>query len=51
MTPRNGHDRGAWPLDDDELDGEPADDERDLATGEGGAIELPLTPDDIAEDD
>ncbi|CAL80671.1 hypothetical protein BRADO7088 [Bradyrhizobium sp. ORS 278] len=50
MTPRNGHDRGLWPLDepDDELS---AEDERDLATGEGGDIELPLTPDDLAEDD
>ncbi|WP_175345359.1 hypothetical protein [Bradyrhizobium sp. ORS 375] len=51
MTPRNGHDRGPWPLDDDAQDGEPIDDERDLATGEGGTIELPLTPDDMAEDD
>ncbi|MGJ4999305.1 hypothetical protein ACQR0Z_33105 [Bradyrhizobium sp. HKCCYLS3077] len=50
MTPRNGHDRGLWPL--DEAEGElPPEDERDLATGEGGDIELPLTPDDLAEDD
>ncbi|NPV23934.1 hypothetical protein [Bradyrhizobium aeschynomenes] len=51
MTPRNGHDRGLWPLEDDERDGEPIDDERDLARGEGGTIELPLSPEEIAEDD
>ncbi len=48
MPPRNGHHRGLEPL--DEPDDE-ADDEHDLATGEGGTIELPLSDDDIAEDD
>ena len=49
MTPRNGHDRGLWPL--EEAEDDPAEDERDLATGEGGTIELPLTLDDLDEDD
>ncbi|WP_257170003.1 hypothetical protein [Bradyrhizobium sp. SRS-191] len=50
MTPRNGHDRGLWPL--EELDEDaPVEEGRDLANGEGGDIELPLTPDDLAEDD
>ncbi|MGJ4886345.1 hypothetical protein [Bradyrhizobium sp. SZCCHNS3051] len=51
MIPRNGHDRGLWPLDADERDGAPIDDERDLATGEGGTIEVPLTDEDIADED
>ncbi|XUM23461.1 hypothetical protein ACRAVF_09095 [Bradyrhizobium oligotrophicum S58] len=50
MTPRNGHDRGPWPLDEPAKE-VPMDDERDLATGEGGTIEVPLTDDDIANDD
>ncbi|MGJ5091901.1 hypothetical protein ACQR18_07465 [Bradyrhizobium oligotrophicum] len=50
MTPRNGHDRGLRPLDGPADDAD-MDDERDLATGEGGAIEVPLTDDDIANDD
>ena len=49
MPPRNGHDRGPEPLDD--LAEDEAEEERDLAAGEGGTIELPLVPDDLAEDD
>ncbi|MGJ4927647.1 hypothetical protein ACQR1I_20560 [Bradyrhizobium sp. HKCCYLS2038] len=48
MTPRNGHDRGLWPLEETDDD---VEDERDLSTGEGGSIELPLSSDDITEDD
>jgi hypothetical protein len=54
MAPRNGHHHGLDPrLDplDEPAEEAPAEDERDLATGEGGAIEVPLTPEDIDEDD
>jgi hypothetical protein len=50
MTPRNGHDRGLWPVD-EPADGEAVDDDRDLANGEGGTFEVPLAPDDLTEDD
>jgi len=54
MAPRNGHHHGLDPrLDplDEPAEEAPAEDERDLETGEGGAIEVPLTPEDIDEDD